>query len=76
MKRGVYELMSSNTGTEFNDFLVWMLGGLSVIVLGLIGVIYNSIKKNVDKLFVKVTKNSEDIAGIESRCEERKGKGE
>ena len=64
--------MSSNTGTEFNDFLIYLLGGLSVIVLGLIGVIYNSIKKNVDKLFVKVTKNSEDIVEIKARCEERK----
>ena len=76
MKRGVYELMSSNTGTEFNDFIICVLGGLSVIVLGLIGVIYNSIKKNVDKLFAKVTKNSEDIVEIKATCKERKEKEE
>ena len=64
--------MSPDKNTEFNNIIIYILVGMSGLVLTLIGVVYNTVKKNIDKLFKKVSENSEHIAGIEARCEERK----
>ena len=71
--------MPLNKNNELNHFLLYLLIGLGGLFITLIGIIYNSIWKDIKNLWSakislekKVNKNSENISGINARCEERK----
>ena len=71
--------MSLDKNNEFNNFILYCLLGLGGLFISTIGIIYNLIWKNIKDLWSykrsmsrKIQKNSIDIAGINSRCEERK----
>lgn len=73
------EIMPLNKTNELNNLLISLLVGLGGLFITLVGIIYNSIWKNIKDLWgakisleTKVNKNSESISGIKATCEERK----
>jgi len=71
--------MQFDKDNELNNLLIYLLVSLGGLFITLIGIIYNSIWKNIKDLWSakislekKVNKNSEKISGINARCEERK----
>ena len=63
--------MLFDKNSELYNIVVYVLFGLCGFLVTLVGVIYNSIKKTIDKLVNKVEGNSEEISAINARCEER-----
>ena len=70
--------MQFDKNNELNNILIYLLIGLGGLFITLIGIIYNSIWKNIKDLWnakiavtEKVQENSEHIASIRARCEER-----
>ena len=49
--------------------LLLCMGGLGTFTMFFVGVVLNSLRGNISRLFTKVDKNCEDIASLKARWE-------
>jgi len=74
--------MPIDSSSKFTDYIIYILVGVTTLLFTLIGILYNMIWKNLNKLWdfkdihdKKIMKNDKEIGVIKATCEERHNKG-